>query len=162
MDNLAKVSRAYFQLLLEEDGGNYPSRETHHLFMAILYDLHEFGTINSELYSILPEDNVYRRLLDNWDSEDRELLATLTSEICDFHIYSALDLKNKFSEILSLDYIPYEICLIETIRAKQGLFTIDFNHPLMETPMAKIPVKKIEWDLEKDKIYQYLLKAASV
>jgi len=162
MTDLAQLSREYFQLLFEADKSKYAKQETHHLFMAILYDLHWSGVINQELYSILPEENIYRRFLDNWNSENMVLLATFLSELCDFHIYSALDLKNKFSEILSLDYIPCEIRLIEMIRAKQGLFTIDFKHPLMETPLAKIPVKKIEWDLERDEIFQYLLKAATV
>jgi hypothetical protein len=45
---------------------------------------------------------------------------------------------------------------------KQRLFTIDFNHPLIETPLAKIPAKKYAWDLDSDEIYQHLLKAVSV
>jgi hypothetical protein len=49
MADLAKLSREYFQLLFEEDKAKYSSRETHHLFMAILYDLHRAGTINQEL-----------------------------------------------------------------------------------------------------------------
>jgi len=162
MTDLAQLSRGYFQLLFEEDKARYAKRETHHLFMAILYDLHVSGAINHELYSILPEENLYRRFLDKWNSGDKELLTTLLSDICDFHIYSALDLKNKFTEILSLDYTPYEIRLIELIRSKQGLGTIDFKHPLMETLLAKIPNKKYAWDLDRDEVYQYLLKSAEV
>ena len=48
----------------------------------------------------------------DWYTADEKLLGSLLFEMCDYHIYSSLDLKNKFSEILSMNYIPYEIRLI--------------------------------------------------
>lgn len=73
-------------------------------------------------------------------------------------IVLAVDLKNKFSEILSLNYITYEIMLIEEIRTKQGLLNLKIDHPLLETKLANVPKSLVDWDLSKDEIYQFLLK----
>ncbi|GAB0155197.1 hypothetical protein CHRYSEOSP005_04580 [Chryseobacterium sp. Alg-005] len=158
MDDLAKLARDYFQLLFEEEKEKYKFKETHHLFMAILYDLSKTKEINQDLYSILPEDNIYKKFLDNWSTTNKELLKELLFEMCDFHIYSSLDLKDKFSEILSLNYIPYEIRMIEKIRKEQGLVNAQAEHPLLETPLAEIPDSKYEWDLSKDEVYQFLIR----
>jgi hypothetical protein len=158
MKDIAKLSREYFQLLFEDDKEKYKQKETHHLFMAILYDLSETKEINQELYAALPEENIYKRYLDNWESVDEKVLGDLLFEMCDFHIYSSLDLKNKFSEILSLNYIPYEIRSIEKIRKDQGLLNVKIIHPLLETQLAEIPEAPYEWDLSKDEIYQFLIR----
>lgn len=158
MTDLAKLSRKYFQFLFENNKETYVHKETHHLFMALLYDLYSTGEINEDLYAILPEQNVYKKLLDNWYTADEKLLGSLLFEMCDYHIYSSLDLKNKFSEILSMNYIPYEIRLIEKIRHAQELFNCRIEHPLLETELAKIPEEKYEWDLSKDEVYQYLVR----
>jgi len=156
MDDLARLSRAYFQLLFEEDRKKYKQKETHHLLLAILYDLIQTKEINQELYSTLPVDHIYRRFLGQWHSTDEKVIGDLLSEICDFHIYSSLDLKDRFSEILSLNFIPYEIRLIEKIRSEQGLGNVKINHPLLETQLADIPETANEWDLSHDEIYQFL------
>jgi hypothetical protein len=158
MDDLAKRSRDYFQLLFEQEKYKYTQKETHHLFLAILYDLNETKQVNQQLYSALPEGNIYKKLLDNWWTTDQQLLKELLFEVCDFHIYSSLDLKNKFSEILSLNYIPYEIRLIEKIRKEQGLINVQIDHPLLKTELAEIPDNKYEWDLANDEVYQFLLR----
>lgn len=158
MDDLAKLSREYFQLLFEQEKDKYRQKETHHLFMAILYDLNETKQVNQQLCSVLPEGNIYKKLLDNWWAADQQLLRELLFDICDFHIYSSLDLKDKFSEILSMDYIPYEIRLIEKIRREQDLINVQVGHPLLETALAEIPENKYEWDLANDEVYQFLIR----
>ncbi|EJL74243.1 hypothetical protein [Chryseobacterium populi] len=158
MNDLAKLSREYFKLLFEDDKEKYKQKETHHLFMAILYDLNETKEINQELYSALPEENIYKKFLDNWISTDKKIVGDLLFEMCDFHIYSSLDLRDKFSEILSLNYIPYEIKLIEKIRSEQGLVNVKTDHPLLETKLAEIPENQYEWDLSKDEVYQFLIR----
>lgn len=158
MTDLSKIAREYFQIIFEIHCDTYTQKETHHLFMALLYDLYHAEQINQELYAVLPEQNVYKKLLDNWYTADKELLGSLIFEICDFHIYSSLDLKNKFSEILSLNYIPYDVRLIEKIRQEKGLTTVQIEHPLLATPLANIPKLKYDWDLSKDEVYQYLLR----
>lgn len=161
MNDLAKLSREYFQLLFEEDKKKYKEKETHHLFMAILYDLNETKEVNKELYAVLPEENIYKKFLNHWLTADEKLLSELLFEMCDFHIYSSLDLKDKFSEILSLNYIPYEIRLIEKIRDEQGLVNVKVDHPLLETQLSEIPETVYEWDLSKDEIYQFLIRRES-
>jgi len=161
MNDLAKLSREYFQLLFEEDKKKYKEKETHHLFMAILHDLNETKEVNKELYAVLPEENIYKKFLDHWLTADEKLLSKLLFEMCDFHIYSSLDLKDKFSEILSLNYIPYEIRLIEKIRDEQGLVNVKVDHPLLETQLSEIPETAYEWDLSKDEIYQFLIRRES-
>lgn len=158
MNDIAGSAREYFQMLFEDGKEKYRQSETHHLFMAILYDLNETKEISHGLYSALPEENIYKRFLDNWSTTDTELLAELLFELCDFHIYSAMDLKDKFSEILSLNYIPYEIRLVEKIRDKQGLINVKIDHPLMETQLADIPASAYVWDLSDDEVYQFLIR----
>lgn len=101
-EDLAKLSRAYFRLLFEEDKEKYKHTETYHLFMAILYALYDTKEVDKELLTVLPENSIYRRFLDQWDTTDESLLKDLLFEICDFHIYSSLDLKDKFSELFSV------------------------------------------------------------
>ncbi|WP_027375336.1 MULTISPECIES: hypothetical protein [Chryseobacterium] len=161
MEDLAELSRAYFGLLFEDDREKYKQKEIYHLFMAILYDLYTKKEVNKDLYSALPDDSVYKKFLDHWDTTDESLLKDLLFEISDFHIYSSLDLKDKFSEILSLNYIPVEIRLIEKIREGKGLVNIQVDHPLLKTQLADIPDTKYEWDLSKDEIYQFLLRRES-
>lgn len=162
MNDLSSLSRAYFQFLFDAENNKYKEKETHHLFVAILYDLHETGEISRELYRALPEDNIYRKFLDQWSTADEKELECCLVEICDFHIYSSLERKDHFSEILSLNYFPYEIRLIEKIRAKQGLVNVRIRHPLLETNLASIPEHPPEWDLSEDKVYQFLIEKESV
>ena len=157
INDLARRSRDYFQMLFENDKEKYKQTETHHLFMAVLYDLNETKEIDQQLYSALPEENIYKRFLDNWSTTDARLLNELLSELCDFHIYSAMDLKDKFSKILSLNYIPYEIRLVEKIRVEQGLINVKIDHPLMETQLADIPASAYGWNLSDDEVYQFLI-----
>lgn len=159
MSDLPALSRQYFQLLFESERTKYSHKETHHLLMAMLYDLYRTGVINQELYALLPEGNIYKRLFDNWYTADEYMLSSLLSEVCDFHIYSSLDLKDKFSELLSLNYIPYDIRLIEKIRTRQGLLNVEVAHPLLETRLAEIPGAYAEWDLSNDEVYQFLVKS---
>lgn len=158
MKELAQLARDYFQMILEEEAQRYAHKETHHLFMALLHDLYVTEQINQELYLVLPEQHVYRRLLDHWLTTDEELLGSLLGEICDYHIYSSLDLTHKFAEILCLNYIPYEVRLIQKMRQARGLTAATVEHPLLATPLAQIPESKIEWDLAGDEVYQFLLK----
>ncbi|WP_293879070.1 hypothetical protein [Sphingobacterium sp. UBA1498] len=158
MTDLTQLSREYFQFLFEAEQDKYKQKEVHHLFMAILFDLYSHNEINMSLYAGLPNDIVYRRFLDNWNSPDEKVVSELLLEICDHHVYSSLDLKDKFSEILSLNFIPYEIRLIEKIRKRSGLSDIKIDHPLLQTPLAEIPEKAYEWDLSKDEVFQYLLQ----
>jgi hypothetical protein len=157
MEDLAQLSRRYFQVLFEEDREKYKKKETHHLFIALLFDLYKTSQINSELYDALPKDSVYKNFIDNWQTNDQSLISNLLFEICDFHIYSALDLKTKFTEILSMDFIPYEIRLIELIRSENGFLTSPIEHPLMKTELAQIPIEKANWDLSQDQTFQFLL-----
>ncbi|ARS42232.1 hypothetical protein CA265_22255 [Sphingobacteriaceae bacterium GW460-11-11-14-LB5] len=157
MEKLAQLSRDYFQLLFNQDKKSYTHDETHHLFVATLFDLYSTKSINQDFYDTLPKEHVYKKFLDHWNTENLEVLATIIFDICDMHIYSALDLKDKFSEILSLDLIPYEIRLIQVLREQNGLAMPKVSHPLLETPLAEIPAEKPEWDLSKDQVFQYLI-----
>ncbi|ETT77169.1 hypothetical protein C173_04996 [Paenibacillus sp. FSL R7-277] len=158
MKELAQLARDYFQMIFEEDAQRYTRNETHHLFMALLHDLFVTEQINQKLYSVLPEQHVYRRVLDHCYTTDEELLSSLMSEISDYHIHSSLDLPHKFAEILCLNYIPYEIRLIQNMRQAEGLNNVSVDHPLLTTPLAQIPESKVEWDLAGDEVYQFLLK----
>lgn len=158
MKELAQLARDYFQMIFEKDAQRYALKETHHLFMALLHDLFITEQINQELYPVLPEQHVYRRLLDHWSTTDEALLRGLMGEICDYHIYSSLDLTNKFAEILCLNYIPYEVRLIQKMRQAEGLNNVSVDHPLLTTPLAQIPESKVEWDLASDEVYQFVLR----
>lgn len=157
MHDLAGLSRKYFQILFQENKEKYLTKEIHHLFISLLYDELVSERIDIELYETLPIDHVYRKIIDSRESNDNELIGNLVLDVCDYHIYSALDLKDKFSEILSLKYIPYEVMLIKMIRKKKGLNMPEVKHPLLETELANIPIIKSEWDLSNDEVYQYLV-----
>ncbi|MGG5508299.1 MULTISPECIES: hypothetical protein [unclassified Myroides] len=157
MAELKPIIRAYFQEYYEEEKEKYKKKESHHLFVALVFDLLEDGSYEEAMFQFLPTGSVYQTFLENWNTTDDALYQKLIFDLCDAHIYSCLDVKNKMTEILSHDLIPYDIKLIEKLRTKQGLSAPKVAHPLLETALYDIPKEMIPWNLAEDEVYQYLL-----
>lgn len=88
---------------------------------------------------------VYQEVLDDWDNDKR--LKELFPKILDHH-WELTELTGK--EPASFDRAPYsvmpvEIFAIRRIRNEMGLEMPEFDHPLMQTPLATPPARLPEF-----------------
>ncbi|WP_010503808.1 hypothetical protein [Paenibacillus elgii] len=157
--DIAELVTEYAAKMFSKDPDYYSENKTHHVFMACLSHKWKTGEM-PELFKILPQDNVYVRLMNNWHSSEN--LKELLYEVCDFHIYSASDTPQKSKEILSFVYIPYDYYCIRLVRDKEGLDTPNIEHPLLQNPLGQIPKDRPGYDPESDEILQYVLKNEKV
>ncbi|XOK58292.1 hypothetical protein ACJ7K1_16975 [Paenibacillus elgii] len=158
-NDIAELVTEYATKMFSKDPEYYSENKTHHVFMACLSHKWKTGEM-PELFNILPQDNIYVRLMNNWHSSEN--LRDLLYEVCDFHIYSASETPQKSKEIFAFDYIPYDYYCIKLVRDKEGLETPSIEHPLLQNPLGQIPNDRPGYDPESDEILQYVLKNEKV
>jgi len=158
-EDIAELTYKYATNMFMKDRDFYAENKTHHVFMTCLYHKWKTGEM-SELFTILPEDHVYQKLMRNWN--DTNHFGEHLYELCNFHIYSLSDTPHKLSEILSFDCIPYDYYCIQFIREKEGLATPNIEHPLLQTPLAEIPKDKPGYNIDDDEILQFVIQNEKV
>ena len=158
-EDIADLTYKYATNMFMKDRDFYAENKTHHVFMTCLYHKWKTGEM-PELFTILPEDHVYQKLMRSWN--DANHFGEYLYELCDFHIYSLSDTPHKLSEILSFDCIPYDYYCIQLIREKEGLATPNIEHPLLQTPLAAIPKDKPGYKLDEDEILQFVIQNEKV
>ncbi|MFT9820960.1 hypothetical protein [Lysinibacillus sp. NPDC056185] len=158
-EDIAELTYKYATNMFTKDRDFYSENKTHHVFMTCLYHYWQTGEM-PELFNILPDDHVYQRLMHSWN--DTNNFGEHLYELCDFHIYSLSDTPHKLSEILSFDCIPYDYYCIQLIREKEGLYTPNIEHPLLQTPLAEIPKDKPGYKFDEDKILQFVIQNEKV
>jgi hypothetical protein len=94
-----------------------------------------------------PKDlSPYNMALEDWDSEDADMIDDIIGILCDKHLDKAIipldnyDFERKERlEIPSFQLFPYEILAWLKLREKAGLKNpTEFSHPLMNTTIAKM------------------------
>ena len=90
-----------------------------------------------------PKDmGVYREVLDNWDTADKDLLDRMVSALCDDHLAQADFSEEKvfeFSHVEEFVYV-YEILAWLSVREMRGLGNLSaYSHPLMQLPLNRLP-----------------------
>ena len=155
-EEMSSVFRKYIDLYFSDYKDSYKKGEQHHLFVFALYDLLKTKQLNEDFLTMLPEDTIYKKFLSVWDTRDLEILGKVLYEICNQHIFSAMHTATKFSEIFNFAFIPYEIKLIELLRRQEQLKTPIVNHPLLNTPLAEIPLEVPFWNVQQDEVLKML------
>ena len=115
-------------------------------FVIELYSL----VVQKELHkkrARYPKDlSPYNMALEDWDSEDTDMINDIIGILCDKHLEKAIiplenydwDRKERL-EIPTFQLFPYEILAWLKLREKAGLKNpTEFSHPLMNTPIAKM------------------------
>jgi len=84
---------------------------------------------------------IYDALLQKWRTQD-ESLDPLLIAACDRHTHQARYNNNRESFELSYDntwYVPFEVLSVLRLRESLGLSIPTLDHPLMNTPLGKLP-----------------------
>lgn len=105
-------------------------------FMVKLWGLYHGREIDVARPKIAPL-RVYQGILDAW--HDDNALAGALSAACDYHLDQTGE--GGYAEFYFSPYalFPVDILAIGTVRRKLGVSMPEFFHPLMDTPLAKVP-----------------------
>lgn len=110
-----------------------------HPFMARLYACWRGYSIDTENAS-LRNVGIYQRLWDTWKDDQAYINALL--QACDFHTARTAPLDNEFTEFWEppLQVFPAEILAVQRIRQEQIGTTPVVLHPLLDTPLGRVPM----------------------
>jgi hypothetical protein len=84
---------------------------------------------------------IYDAILEKWRTQDQSL-DPLVLAACDRHTHQARYSNNRESFELSYDntwYVPFEVLTIFRLRESLGLSVPALDHPLLNTPLGKLP-----------------------
>jgi hypothetical protein len=99
---------------------------------------------------------VYEGIFESW-SKPKEL-AKAVAAACEHHL-EGIGQGDNIGEFERIPLVPVEIAALRPVRAKEGLELPDVDHPLLQTPLAKIPSKRT-YDRAKDERLERFLEAA--
>ncbi|TKD03380.1 hypothetical protein [Polyangium fumosum] len=102
---------------------------------------------------------VYRSVLDTWN--DGQGFVTALLNACDYHLDEAVySDANKEFLTSPYDLFPVDILAIAAVRAKQGLPMPELDHPLMQTPLAKLPPNNTRPRMPPDPLLEAVIEKA--
>jgi hypothetical protein len=106
-------------------------------FMVKLWGLYRGLDIDVARPKIAPL-RVYQAILDAW--HDDAALASAVSAACDYHLEQTME-KSPYPEFFCFPFMlfPADILVIGAVRQKLGLSMPEVSHPLLDTPLAKVP-----------------------
>lgn len=123
--------------ILAWDGKTEAQRRTH-LFTLRLADLWNGDAENP--FSSKAQDPLFDLLLAHWRHRDPLAIAPLLLAACDRHTHSAVA-RQDLAELGGSEYWydPFEIHMALYLRRAQGLENPVLDHPIMNTPLGKLP-----------------------
>jgi hypothetical protein len=97
-----------------------------------------------------PPLGVYQELLDSWAASEQDFAAAVV-KACDYHGERSVDGQIAHAEFVRIPHnvFPAEILAVKRVREEEGLPWPTVNHPLLNTPLAKLPpsLPRIRTDL---------------
>jgi len=105
-------------------------------FMVKLWGLYRGLEIDVARPKVAPL-GVYQRILDAW--HDEAALANAVSAACDYHLEQTREAGYPEFYFPPYRLFPADILVIGTVRRKFGLSMPEVFHPLLDTPLAKVP-----------------------
>ena len=105
--------------------------------MLKLWGLYQGPEINIVRPNVAPL-GVYQSIFAGW--HDDAALSRALLDACDYHLEQTLD-RSPYPEFVWPPYMlfPVDILVIGEIRKRLGLSTPRVDHPLLDTPLAKVP-----------------------
>lgn len=102
---------------------------------------------------------VFQGVLDAW--HDESALGDALRQACDYHLEQTLE-RSPYPEFVWIPYrvFPADILAIEAVRRDLGLSTPAIDHPLMATPLAKVPPPESRPRMEPDPLLEEVLVRA--
>jgi hypothetical protein len=107
-------------------------------FIMKLFGLWKGVDLKFDGVKVCPQ-GVYQEILDAW--HDETALAKAMTAACDYHCLRSFNDPNGFPEFAWEPYnvFPVDILAIQRVRRDLGLKTPTIEHPLLDTPLTKIP-----------------------
>jgi hypothetical protein len=95
------------------------------------------------LSSAATREPVLTSLLENWRTEDLNILSSLVVAACDFHTHRCKSRTEDWNEFGSgvgsaFTRMPIEILMVYRLREREGLENPNADHPLMSSPVGKL------------------------
>jgi len=136
-------------------------REYYPIFYFVLRLFADWQQIGYESWpSAATREKVLNKLLERWREPKAASIATLVLAACDYHTHRCRTGMTKdyfeFDDGL-FTHFPVEILMLFRLREHEGLPNPDVNHPLLSTPLGKLP-KPMR--CEPDEILQKVLDRA--
>jgi len=100
----------------------------------------------------------YAAVLENWD--DAVQLEPALFNVCDYHCQSMEDDDGDWDpefDLSPFDLIPVEVLAILNVRKKMGHTNPQISHPLMQTPLASMPL--MDEQLPSDRVLEMTERA---
>jgi hypothetical protein len=118
----------------------------HFWFLLHLYCATQKGAkLDMSLYSNPEDMSPYQAVLADWRTNDLCKVQDFVSAMADFHVREAYETAHdEVAEFDDQDYMlfPHEILTFLRLREWEGLPNPDsFDHPLMQQPLAKLPIE---------------------
>src|SRR6185437_2033292 len=102
----------------------------------------------------------YAAVLENWD--DAVQLEPALFNICDYHCQNMEDDGGDWDpefDLSPFDLIPVEVLAILNVRKKMGHTNPQISHPLMQTPLASMPL--MDEQLPSDRVLEMTERAVN-
>jgi hypothetical protein len=127
-----------------------------------IFMLKLWGLLHSEQIDVvrpnMPALGAYQRVLDAW--HDERALPEAIAGACDYHLEQTLE--SGYGEFYFSPYrlFPADILVIGHIRRKLGLPMPEVFHPLLDTPLAKVPPAAERPRMGPDPLFEEVLARA--
>lgn len=159
-DEFAHACLEYAAKVFQQEKSKFEHWQQIHVFVSALAYKYYHNRF-PEYLDILPPAHLYRRVIQAWD--DQAAFQELLPEVCDAHILAVYDDgKDKMTEILCCDFIPFDLQMIKNLRQKDGHSMPPIDHPLMKSLLAAIPTEPPGYDPSTDQLLQLVLRHEDV
>jgi hypothetical protein len=98
------------------------------------------GSISSDWKSLGVSFGPYQAVLDSWGADDRAFCSALI-DACDYHMKKTQEVEGSLAEFAQYPYnvFPAEVLATIEVRKVAGVGFEGIDHPLMRTPLARLP-----------------------
>ncbi len=93
-----------------------------------------------------PTDDVYKKIIENWNLEECHTLEELFIDACNRHVNESkfFEEDKRFQKYYDFGkyeffYYPFEILIVKKLREKNNLSTVKTDHFLLKTPLGVLP-----------------------
>lgn len=122
------------------DAGDYSHRRTQHFVLRLVGSWQGWPERNEPACAY--DEPLFNALIEHWRTTDLELIQHLLLVACDRHTHQARpDTSTRHYDLSwpDAEYDPFEILSVLRLRETLGLPNPELDHPLMNTPLGKLP-----------------------
>lgn len=147
LDWAINLSRRGFELLdikgFNDGGDSFGRRRTQHFVLRLVANWQGWPERNSP--NCAYDEPLFNALIEHWRTDDLAAIEHLLLAACDRHTHQARqdNAKGEFFDFAGGSgnsfYVPFEILSVLRLRQTLGLPNPELDHPLINTPLGKLP-----------------------